>query len=83
MQTLRRSFLLSTNYLIGKKAVCYHGFENELKGATITDDGVVTDENITTARGMGYALDFAKEILTLSIGKERSEELIFSLYGRK
>ena len=68
--------------LEGRRAVCYHGFEDELRGATVTDDGVVTDGNITTARGMGYALDFSRELLTLTVGKEKSEEIISSLYGR-
>ena len=59
--------------LCGKRAVCYPGFENELDGAIITDAPVVTDENITTAKGMGAALPFAKEIVSLFLGKCKSE----------
>ena len=46
--------------LIGKKATCYPGFEKELKGASVTDSGCITDVNITTAKAMGSALDFAE-----------------------
>ena len=61
--------------LSGKRATCYPGFEKELIGATVIDAGVVTDGNITTARGMGVALDFANELVSLICGKEKAEEL--------
>ena len=49
--------------LIGKNAVCYPGFENMLTGAIISEkDSVVTDGRITTAKGMGVALPFAKRL---------------------
>ena len=61
--------------LSGKRATCYPGFENELTGAVVTDAAVVTDGNITTARGMGVALEFAKELVSLICGSEKAEEL--------
>ena len=61
--------------LDGRRATCYPGFEKELLGATVTDAGVVTDGNITTARGAGVALAFAKELITLISGKEKADEL--------
>ena len=61
--------------LEGKRATCYPGFENELVGATVTDEPVITDGNITTARGMGVALDFSKELISLLVTKEKAEEL--------
>ena len=46
-------------YLVGKRAVCFPGFENELTGAEVqTDKGVVRDGNVITAKGMGVALEF-------------------------
>ncbi len=48
--------------LKGKRAVCFPGFEPELKGAVIGTENVVTDGNITTANGMPSALEFAKEL---------------------
>ena len=61
--------------LRGKRATCYPGFESELAGATVTDESVVTDGNITTARGMGVALEFSKELISLLVAKEKAEEL--------
>lgn len=49
--------------LRGKRATCYPGFEGELEGATVTGEHVVTDGNITTARGMEVALAFARELV--------------------
>ena len=59
----------------GKKATCYPGMENLLEGATPVIETVVTDGNITTSRGLGTAVDFACELITLLFGKERSDEI--------
>ncbi len=59
----------------GKKATCYPGMENLLEGATPVIETVVTDGNITTSRGLGTAVDFACELITLLCGKERSDEI--------
>ena len=61
--------------LKGKKATCYPGFEKELVGATVVNESVVTDGNITTARGMGVALAFAKELVYLLVGKEAADKI--------
>ncbi len=49
--------------LNGKKACCYPGLEESLKGADIVYDAVTIDGNIITSRGLGTALDFALTIL--------------------
>ncbi len=61
--------------LEGRMATCYPGFENELIGAVISDDSVVTDGNITTAKGMGVALDFAEELISLIKGDEEARKI--------
>lgn len=61
--------------LNGKKAVCYPGLENELTGAITSTDSVVTDGNITTSRGMGTAIDFSLELLSLLLGQAASDEM--------
>ena len=61
--------------LKGLRATCYPGFEKELVGATVTDEGVVTDGSVTTAKGMGVSLDFALELASLVVGKEKSAEI--------
>ena len=61
--------------LNGKKATCYPGFESELVGATIMDEGVVTDGRIVTARGMGVALDFSLELVRLLVSEEKADDI--------
>ena len=61
--------------LEGKNATCYPGFESELSGANVTGEGVVTDGNITTAKGMGVALDFALELVRLTVGEDKAREI--------
>ncbi len=54
--------------LNGKRATCFPGFEGELVGATVVNQNVVTDGNITTANGMRAALEFAEELVRLCGG---------------
>lgn len=61
--------------LEGKTATCYPGFEHDLKGATHTGKGVVTDGNITTARGLGFAIDLGLEIVSLLSGHALAETI--------
>lgn len=51
--------------LEGKKATCYPGFEEELKGASVLADSVVTDGQFITSRGLGTAIEFSLELITL------------------
>ncbi len=61
--------------LQGKRATCYPGFEKELIGADAVSLPVVTDGDITTSRGMGTALAFAKELIAITVGKTKADEL--------
>ena len=61
--------------LKGKNAICYPGFENELIGAEISSESVVTDGNITTAKGMGVALAFSLELVSLICGSDKANEI--------
>ena len=65
--------------LDGRRATCYPGFEGELTGALVTGEGVVTDGNITTAKGMGVALEFAKELVRLTVGEEKAAEISLAI----
>lgn len=56
-------------FLRGRKATCFPGFEEELNGAECVMQGVVTDGNITTAKGLGVALDLGLEIVKLLLGE--------------
>ncbi|MBP3436281.1 MAG: DJ-1/PfpI family protein [Clostridia bacterium] len=62
--------------LEGKRAVCYPGFEKELKGATVEKLPVVTDGNITTSQSMGTALLFSFELVRLMTNRETAEKLL-------
>ena len=73
------SVLGGLGLLKGKKATCYPGFEDKLEGACHSSDGVVTDGNITTARGLGYALELGLELIRLLCGEERSMEIKSSI----
>ena len=69
------SVLGGLGILEGRKATCYPGFEGELKGAEYTRQGVVTDGNVTTARGLGYALDLGIELLALLTDREHAGQI--------
>ncbi|MBQ2614048.1 MAG: DJ-1/PfpI family protein [Clostridia bacterium] len=53
----------SLGLLEGKKAVCFPGFEDQLEGAILEDQGVVVDGNYITAKGAGTALEFGAAIV--------------------
>ena len=65
--------------LKGLRAVCYPGMEDALTGAVRDTAGVVTDKNVTTARGMGVALEFAKELVRLLVSDAAAEKISKSI----
>jgi 4-methyl-5(b-hydroxyethyl)-thiazole monophosphate biosynthesis len=69
--------------LQGKNAISYPGFEKYLKGATLVDQSVVVDGNITTGKGPGLTFDFALKLVEIVAGKEKSEEVAKGLLLKK
>lgn len=69
------SVLGELGLLKGKKATCYPGWESKLTGAVLTGAGVVTDGNITTARGLGYALDLGLELVSLLVNETAAQQI--------
>ena len=63
------SILGELGLLQGKKATCYPGYEPKLLGAEPVHDGVVTDGLVTTARGLGYAIDLGLELVSLLVSE--------------
>ena len=61
--------------LTGKRAVCYPGFEDELKDAVLTGGRVETDGNMITACGMGAALEFALALCERMKGEEAAHNI--------
>lgn len=69
--------------LKGKNATCFPGFEEELQGANILPDGIVTDGNIITARGAGVAWEFGSAIATALVGEEKSKGILSAIQWKK
>ena len=61
--------------LEGRKATCFPGFEQELKGAEVLDLKVVTDGKYITAKGAGAAGEFAFCLAELMCGAEKAEKI--------
>ena len=61
----------------GKKMTCYDGFEEALaaKGAEYVKEGVITDGNIITGRGPGWAVEFGLAILSHVKGQETADKV--------
>ncbi len=57
--------------LEGRHAVCYPGFEEKLKGASVGMEPVAVDGHITTSRGMGTAIDFGLALIAQISGRAR------------
>ncbi|MDR1943661.1 MAG: DJ-1/PfpI family protein [Synergistaceae bacterium] len=69
--------------LHGRRAVIYPGMEEYLKGATLTDDIVVTDGNITTSKGPGTAVYFALKLVEILQGKKTADEVASEFIAQK
>lgn len=65
--------------LEGKKATCYPGFEQELQGAMVTNAAVVTDGQFITSKGLGTAIEFSLELITLLVNAEAAEQIAKSV----
>ena len=77
------SVLGAMGLLKGRTATCYPGFEEQLTGVSYTSQGVVTDGNITTGRGLGYALDLGLELIRLLQGPQQAQKIAAAIqYSR-
>lgn len=61
--------------LNGKEATCYPGYEDQLMGASVSENSVVVSDNFITARGAGVAMKFALKLVEVLKGKKIAEEL--------
>lgn len=69
------SILGDMGLLVGKEAICYPGFEKHLAGATLSEQRVVLDGKILTAKGMGVAIDMGLAIVEIFCGKQKATDL--------
>ena len=67
--------------LRGKKATCYPGLEAGLIDAMWPGEGskVVRDGQFITSRGVGTAIDFALELISVLIDDKKAEEIAKSV----
>lgn len=65
--------------LQGKKATCYPGMEDGMKGAEAQPRNCVTDGKIITSCGVGGALDFACALVAALCGKEQAKKIAASV----
>ncbi|MDR1653204.1 MAG: DJ-1/PfpI family protein [Prevotellaceae bacterium] len=61
--------------LKGKEAICYPGFEAGMRAQKISEKTVVTDGNITTAKGPGVAMQFALELVRILKNEQTAEKI--------
>jgi 4-methyl-5(b-hydroxyethyl)-thiazole monophosphate biosynthesis len=77
-------FILGRKGLLkGKNATCFPGFEEELAGANVLNQGVVKDGNIITAQGAGVAWEFGERIARELVGSELSQKILLGLQWKK
>lgn len=65
--------------LKGKRVSCYPSVETEIQGAAISKTPVALDGNIVTSRGVGTAIDFALELITVLVGRDRAIRIAESI----
>lgn len=61
--------------LEGREAVCFPGFEDELKGAVLSEKYVCNSRGIITAKGMGSAINFGLEIVSELTDRDTADRL--------
>lgn len=67
-------------YLQGKEAICYPGFEEFLAGAKISENPVVRDGRIVTAKSAGVAWQFGYTLAEFLVSKDICETVRKNLY---
>ena len=66
------SILGRKGLLQGRRAVCFPGFEGDLRGAIVENTPVCEDGNIVTARGAGVAVEFGLALAAKLKGDARA-----------
>ena len=76
------SILGRMGILMGRKATCFPGFEDQLLDAEVSSDKVVVDGKIITAKGAGCALDFGFAIVEQFEDKQTADRVAASMQCR-
>ena len=72
---LRTSSFGSLGLLEGFAATCYPGNEEYLTGARTTQNEVEVSGQFVTSRGVGTAIPFALQIISLLLGSAQAEKI--------
>ena len=67
--------LAKAGLLVGRKATCYPGMEDQLTGALPCAEPVVKDGSILTSRGLGSAIPFALALVAYFCGEKQAQAL--------
>ena len=67
--------LAKAGLLEGRRAICYPGLEEKLRGATVCCERVVRDGTVITSRGMGTSVPFGLALVEYFLGKETADAL--------
>lgn len=73
------SILGHKGLLDGREAIAYPGFETQLTGAKISEQPVVQDGKIITAKGAGVAVAFALKLIEALDGADKAEKIADSI----
>lgn len=61
--------------LRGRRATCFPGCEQELYEAILSDESVVRDGQLLTARGPGVSVEFGLALAALLAGETRAQQI--------
>ena len=73
------SILGHMGLLKDREAICFPGFEGELRGAKISDKPVCVDGKIITAKGMGVSTEFGLTLAALMAGQHEADHIRASI----
>ena len=73
------SILGHMGLLKDREAICFPGFEGELRGAKISNKPVCVDGKIITAKGMGVATEFGLTLAALMAGQHEADHIRASI----
>lgn len=68
--------------LQGRRAGCYPGWEEHLKGAQLSMEDATVDGHVITGRGMGCAIPFSLAIVAQLLGQEQADKIAGSIVYR-
>ena len=69
------SILGHMGLLKDKNAISFPSFQSHLEGASISEEYVVQDGNIITARGMGVSTDFSLKLVEVLVSEKESQNI--------